>query len=79
MAVQPRGRKCRRVDRWGRRTIFAVFVPTGSGVPLATLEDLFPNVARRELEALATEYRSDHREDSMRMVYALRWNRAHTV
>lgn len=79
MAVQPRGRKCRHVDRWGRRAIFAVFDLTGPGVPLATLEDLFPNVARRELEALATEYRSDHHEDSMRMVYALRWNRAHTV
>ena len=79
LALQEIGRKAMRVDRVEREAILGALGLMGPGTSVATLEEMFPEVARRELEDLVNRYRDDFRSSHSRMVMALKWTRAGRV
>ena len=76
LEVEPRGRPADRASRDIRDTIIAIFQLMGPGVGLPTLQAMFPEVARRELEDLLCRYRNVHRRRKSMLVHVLRWRRA---
>jgi len=76
---QERGRPAQRTDRDTREQVIAMFMIMGPGVGVPTLQALFPNAARRELEDLARRYRDAHLKRTSMLVHVLRWRRAGSV
>jgi len=75
----PRGRPAERADAQSRRQVAVLFRLMGPGVGLPTLQAIFPNVARAELEYLLRRYRDVHLSKSGTLVYSLRWTRPGAV
>lgn len=70
---QSRGRPQERTDSQTRQAIIALFQLMGPGIGLPTLMEIFPDVARRELESLLSRYRNVYRKRNQLLLYALRW------
>jgi len=79
LRVEPRGRPAERAPNDLRDAIVAMFHLTGPGVGLSTLQGLFPEVARRELEDMLRRYRDVHLQRTSMLVHVLRWRRAGSV
>jgi transposase InsO family protein len=79
LRVEPRGRPAQRTDRETRDAVIALFQLMGPGVGLPILQEMFPGVARRELEDLQRRYREAHLQKSRVLVHALRWRRIGAV
>jgi transposase InsO family protein len=79
LRVQPRGRPAQRTDTETRNAIIALFQLMGPGVGLAVLQEIFPGVARRELQDLQRRYRDAHLKKNRALIYALRWKRIGAV
>jgi transposase InsO family protein len=62
-----------------RDTIVAMFHLMGPGVGLRTLQAMFPETARRELEDLHRRYRDVHLTRTSMLVHVLRWRKAGSV
>lgn len=57
LSAEPRGRPLSRSDVDTRNTVLAVLGLMGPSTPVTTLRELFPMMARRELEHLVARYR----------------------
>ncbi len=79
LRIEVRGRPAERSDRWTRQLIIAMFHLMGPGVGLPTLQAIFPEIARAELEELLARYRDVHRKRTSLLVYVLKWKRGGTV
>jgi hypothetical protein len=79
MALRLRGRPLDRAEREERVAVLALFGLMGPGLGLPTLMDLFPDVARRELEELQCRYRHVYRRKNCLLLHVLRWTRAGAV
>ncbi|HEY2934542.1 MAG TPA: DDE-type integrase/transposase/recombinase [Acidobacteriota bacterium] len=79
LAGPSRGRPQQRADRQLRNAIIALFQLTGPGIGLPALQEIFPDVARRELESLLYRYRNVYRKRNQLLVYALRWLKTGSV
>ena len=79
MALRLRGRPMDRAQREERVAVLALFGLMGPGVGLPMLMDLFPDVARRELEELQRRYRHVYRRKNCVLLHVLRWTRPGTV
>jgi transposase InsO family protein len=79
LRVEPRGRPENRADVWMRNNVLACMSFTGPGVSVAFLQELFPEMARREIEDLVSRCRSIYRKQKAALIHALRWTRAGTV
>lgn len=76
MRIEARGRPVERTDRVTRNALMVVFHLLGPGVSVRVLEELFPDMGRRELEEMQSRYRDVHRKKTWLLVHALRWTRA---
>jgi transposase InsO family protein len=76
---QLRGRKMERPDPQIRNVIMAVFQLAGPGVSVQILQEMFPDVARRELEDLQRRYQNAFRKRGAVLIHALRWTRVGAV
>lgn len=74
-----RGRKMERPDPALRNIITALFQLAGPGVSVPVLQEMFPDVARRELEDLQRRYQSAFRRRGAVLIHALRWTRVGAV
>lgn len=79
LALRLRGRPLDRAEREERVAVLALFGLMGPGLGLPTLMDLFPSVARRELEELQRRYRHVYRRKNRMLLHVLRWTRAGAV
>ncbi len=79
MALRLRGRPLDRARREERVAVLALFGLMGPGLGLPTLMDLFPDVARRELEELQRRYRHVYRRKNCVLLHVLRWTRPGAV
>ncbi|HEV8338457.1 MAG TPA: DDE-type integrase/transposase/recombinase [bacterium] len=79
MTLRPRGRPVEDLDRETRADILGVFSLMGPHASLAALRDLFPQVARAELDHLLERCRSVYRRRRRWLVHTLRWTRPGTV
>lgn len=79
LEVEPRGRPAERADQSMRDTIVAMFHLMGPGVGLRTLQAMFPETARRELEDMLHRYRDVYLTRTSMLVHVLRWRRAGAV
>jgi putative transposase len=79
MALCPRGRPVEDVDRDVRAGILSVFSLMGPHATLPAVRDLFPDVARGQLENLIERCRSAYRRRSRWLLNTLRWTRPGTV
>ena len=76
LAIQEIGRGAIRAETYEREAILAMLGLLGPGVGVGTLMEMFPQVARRELEDLLSRYRDVWKKASRRSVMALRWKGA---
>jgi transposase InsO family protein/transposase-like protein len=74
-----RGRKMERPDPALRNIITALFQLAGPGVSVSVLQEMFPDVARRELEDLQRRYQNAFRKRGALLIHALRWTRVGAV
>lgn len=79
LAPRPRGRPPDRADRDTRNRIITAFHFFGPGLGVPTLRDLFPHVARRELEHMARRYRYVYRQRNDTVAAVLQWTRPGAV
>lgn len=79
MAIVARGRRVETVDRETRECVLGALQLMGPGLGLPTLQAMFPEVARRELQELQTRYRDAFMIGGTFVVMALRWLRAGAV
>jgi transposase InsO family protein len=79
LRVEPRGRPAQRTDRETRDGVIALFQLMGPGVGLPVLQEIFPGVARRELEDLQRRYRDAHLKKNRVLVHTLRWRKIGAV
>jgi len=79
MALRPRGRPVEDVDRDVPAGILSVFSLMGPHATLPAVRDLFPDVARGQLENLLERCRSAYRRRSRWLINTLRWTRPGTV
>jgi transposase InsO family protein len=77
--AEPRGRPAQRADTETRDAVIALFQLMGPGVGLPVLQEIFPGVARRELEDLQRRYRDAHLKKNRVLIHALRWKRPGAV
>lgn len=70
-----RGRPPRMSPPHSRRAVYEALKQLGPCLGVPTLQTLFPDLARRELEELVRRFRHAHRRDRRQVVYALRWTR----
>lgn len=70
-----RGRPSQREDRATRNLIIGLFHLMGPGVGLPTLREIFPDVARRELEDLLQRYRKVTLRKGNILAHVLLWRR----
>jgi transposase InsO family protein len=78
LVVEARGRPLERAETAMRNFVLAVIGLCGPGVSVATLSELFPVVARRELEDIARRYRSVWRKRGV-LMHVLHWRRTAAV
>lgn len=79
MRLEPRGRTLERSDRDTRNALMAALQLLGPGVSIAVMQELFPDVARRELEAFVARYENAYRRRNALLIHALRWTRVGAV
>jgi transposase InsO family protein len=80
LVLTPRGRPARRGDRKLRNDLLCIFALIGPSLGIPTLRELFPDVARAELEELARRCkRIVHRKRGQVLVHQLRWTRPGAV
>ncbi len=79
LEVEPRGRPAERADQSMRDTIVAMFHLMGPGVGLRTLQAMFPETARRELEDMLRRYRDVYLTRTSMLVHVLRWRKTGSV
>lgn len=79
LKAEQRGRPPERTDRETREQVIAMFMIMGPGVGVPTLQALFPEASRRELEDLARRYRDPHLRRTSMLVHVLRWRRTGAV
>src|SRR5205085_6405858 len=71
--LQPLGRPPSYADRDTRNLVIAAFHLLGPGLGLPTLQQLFPALARRDLEELVRRYRFVYRKRRRSFCHTLRW------
>ncbi len=79
LKVEPRGRPAERADQSMRDTIVAMFHLMGPGAGLRTLQSMFPETARRELEDMLRRYRDVYLTRTSMLVHVLRWRKTGSV
>jgi transposase InsO family protein len=79
MALRARGRPVEDVDRDVRADLLSVFSVMGPHATLPAVRDLFPEVARGQLENLLERCRSAYRRRSRWLLNSLRWTRSGAV
>jgi transposase InsO family protein len=72
LAVSSRGRPLQRARREVRNTVLAVLVMLGAGISIEVLGELFPGVARRELQDIVARYRRVLRKRGV-LLHQLTW------
>ena len=78
LAVEPRGRPLARAETEVRNQVCAALGLLGPGVSVRALQELFPLVARRELEDIVRRYRHVHRKRGA-LLHVVGWNNRSTV
>lgn len=76
---RPRGRPVQRLDTKTLHAVQASLEVHGPSVGVATLQQLYPKVPRRELRDQLRRFRKKYRHDNRQTVHALRWTRPGTV
>ena len=79
LKAKPVGRPAYRADGAERQAIVAALGAGGPGLPLGTLQELFPKASRRELEGILDGYRDDWAKRNEKVVMALRWKKTGRV
>jgi transposase InsO family protein len=73
LAPIPVGRPTVDSCQWLRQQILAVLGLVGAEIGVPTLQEMFPEAARRELEDLHARYQQVHKRKGMAVIHALRW------
>lgn len=76
---RPRGRPVQQLDTKTLHALQAKLEVHGPSVGVATLQQLFPKVPRRELRDQLRRFRKKYRHENRQTVHALRWTRPGTV
>lgn len=79
LCLEPRGRPLERAETAVRNMVLAVMGLCGPGISVRTLSELFPWVARRELEHIVRRYRTVWRKNNRGVMHVLRWKREAAV
>lgn len=79
LAALPRGRRMKRATLEARQRILGVLAYAGPGTSIPLLQELFPEVARRELEDFRARYRRAWRKRRTLLAHVLTWTRAGAV
>ena len=73
MKIKALGRSAERMDREKRDTLIAIFQLLGPGIGVPLLQEIFPEVARRELEEMVARVRRVWRKKGWMLIHVLRW------
>jgi transposase InsO family protein len=79
LALAPRGRPLVQSDRETREALSAIFYLAGPGIGLPTLREVFPQIAKGELQDLLAHYKSLNLFKKSQVVHTLRWQRPGAV
>jgi len=79
LAAQPLGRPCHRTNAQVRNDAIALMHGVGPGIPLACLQAVFPEMARREAENLRARFRYLWKLDHRQLVHVLHWHHPKAV
>ena len=79
LAVQPRGRSCHRGDHQTRNAAIRLMTILGPRTGLPTLQAIFPELARGEIQNLQRRFRRLWRRNHRRLLRVLHWHCPGTV